>query len=101
MTELIDHLIEALSGHEGSCCRLMVGLQRSAIGLLHYVRHGEVGAPPHGRYISLQNPQHAEILYAVFYLDDESYEFYMRKRWLARITRSLRGGGEIGEHRRD
>ncbi len=37
---------------------------KAAIGLPHYVRDGELGAPPHGRYLSFQNPKHAEVAYA-------------------------------------
>jgi len=38
---------------------------KAAIGLPHYVRNGEVGAPAHGRYLSFQNPEHAEVAYAL------------------------------------
>jgi len=38
---------------------------KAAIGLPHYVRDGEVGAPAHGRYLSFQNPEHTEVAYAL------------------------------------
>ena len=67
----------------------------------YYVRHGEVGAPLHCRYISLQNPEHTEILYAVFYLEDESFEFYIPKKIVVTNYSVDKRCGEIGEHRRD
>jgi Eco57I restriction-modification methylase len=38
---------------------------KAAIGLPDYARDGKVGAPPHGRYLSFQNPGHAKATYAL------------------------------------